>query len=252
VAAAIRVTDDRCFCALGDGCIPDEGMPVEAGSSRVAAEATYHGLAALPDRAAVARRVEPVGALQAIAMAQAVDRAETRLAELVAAATPLSDPRAGRVLHRAGLLAVDEALDCARAGRTLDDDGLAWLTLLLESLAVRDHAWESTDHEDWQLRFWLDATRRAHPDLVAAPASLLAFAAWRAGEGPLASVALDRALGSNPHYGLALLIRDAIQRGIGPEAIGPWPPAAPRRRRGSRGGRKRRARSGRVLLRETP
>jgi Domain of unknown function (DUF4192) len=47
-------------------------------------------------------------------------------------------------------------------------------------------------------------TRR--PSHVAAPASLLAFCAWQAGDGALANVALDRALDDNP---LAELFRKA-------------------------------------------
>ena len=36
--------------------------------------------------------------------------------------------------------------------------------------------------------------RRVEPAYVPAPACLLAFAAWRAGQGALARVAVDRAL----------------------------------------------------------
>jgi hypothetical protein len=51
---------------------------------------------------------------------------------------------------------------------------------------------------------------------VAAPASLLAFVAWQAGDGALANVALDRALADNPRYSMALLLREALDAGAPP------------------------------------
>ncbi|MBB5870942.1 hypothetical protein F4553_004321 [Allocatelliglobosispora scoriae] len=231
VGTAVRVTDDRCYCVLCDECMPPEGLLVGADRSRVAAEATFLGLGVFPDRDALVRSVGPIGGLQPIAMAQAVARADERLIALIESSATESDPFGGQVLRRAGVQAVDEAMAAAQADRLPDDDTLAWLTLMLESIAVRDHAWESTDRAPWQLRFWLDVTRRAHPELVTPSATLLAFAAWRAGDGALAGVALARALSYDPHYSLALLLRDAMQQGIGPEALGRWPFGSAKRRR---------------------
>lgn len=243
IGTAVRVTDDRCYCVLCDECMPPEGLLVATDSSRIAAEATFHGLGVLPDREALVRSVGPIGGLQPIAMAQAVARADARLLELIDSASTESDPFGGQVLRRSGVLAVDDAMAAARKDQQLDDDALAWLTLLLENIAVRDHAWESTDHAPWQLRFWLDATRRAHPELVAPCATLLAFAAWRGGDGALAGVALARALTHDPHYSLALLLRDAMQHGIAPDVLGPWPPGNTKR------GHRRPSRRGGVFLR---
>jgi hypothetical protein len=51
---------------------------------------------------------------------------------------------------------------------------------------------------------------------VAAPASLLAFVAWQAGDGALANVALDRALADNRRYSMARLLRRALDSGAPP------------------------------------
>jgi hypothetical protein len=51
---------------------------------------------------------------------------------------------------------------------------------------------------------------------VAAPASLLAFVAWQAGDGALANVALDRALADEPGYSMAQLLRQVITAGAPP------------------------------------
>ena len=50
------------------------------------------------------------------------------------------------------------------------------------------------EHHAAHARLWTDLTRRACPGYVAAPAALLAFTAWQAGNGALANLALDRAL----------------------------------------------------------
>lgn len=63
-------------------------------------------------------------------------------------------------------------------GQRPTDDEVAWLTLLLRHVPVRDFAWRRTTTDDWQLEFWSDVVRRAEPGLVAPPASLLAFTAW--------------------------------------------------------------------------
>ena len=223
VKAAVRVADGRCFCELCDACTPPGGIPFDPTTSRVAAEATVAGLAALPNRDAVADLVAPLGGPDAQAMTAAVARADTRLRELLDAARVPSDPAGGQALRAQGILAVDDAFVAARAGRRLDDDQIAWLTLLLHSLPVRDHAWQGTDHDDWQLDLWREVTRRAEPSLVAPSATLLGFAAWRDGNGPLAAVALERALLCDPDYSLAQLIWQAMFSGVPGTALGGWP-----------------------------
>jgi hypothetical protein len=72
------------------------------------------------------------------------------------------------------------------------------------------------------IALWSDLTRRARPDLVPAPAGLLAFAAWRAGEGTLATLALNRALEANPGYRMAQLLYQMVQAGLPPSALDDW------------------------------
>jgi Domain of unknown function (DUF4192) len=139
---------------------------------------------------------------------------------------------------RAGKAAVREALARGETGGRLTDDEVGWLTLLLAHRPVRDFAWQRTTPDAWQIALWTDVLRRAAPDLAAAPASLLAFAAWRSGHGALASVSLERALGADPRYPLALLLDDFLRRGLAPSTLDGWP-AVP-------GGRRRRRRPGRA------
>lgn len=51
---------------------------------------------------------------------------------------------------------------------------------------------------------------------MCAPATLLAFAAWQAGDGTLANLAIDRALQTDPGYSMALLLLRLFTSGIAP------------------------------------
>jgi hypothetical protein len=94
---------------------------------------------------------------------------------------------------------------------------------VLRRLRIRDDAWARMDpaHRHAHRRLWTDLTRRAQPGYVAAPASLLAVAAWQDGNGALANIALDRALADDPGYSMALLVRDALAAGAPPSSAAP-------------------------------
>ena len=83
---------------------------------------------------------------------------------------------------------------------------------------MRDDAWARMlpEHNAAHTRLWTDLTRLAQPGYVAAPASLLAFVAWQAGDGALANVALDRALADSRRYSMARLLRQALDSGAPP------------------------------------
>ena len=94
--------------------------------------------------------------------------------------------------------------------------------MLLLHIPIRDHAWSITEGADDEIALWSDLTRRARPDLVPGPASLLAFAAWRTGDGTLATLALNRALAADPSYRMAQLLHEAVQAGMPPSALDGW------------------------------
>jgi hypothetical protein len=78
-------------------------------------------------------------------------------------------------------------------------------------------------HRAAHQRLWTDLTRAAPGRYQAAPASLLALAAWQDGNGALANVALDRALAARPGYTMAQLLRMAIDCGAPPSKADPAP-----------------------------
>jgi hypothetical protein len=235
---ALRATDGRYWSyQCGNPlCCPTDGTPFDVSISEVAAMATLAGRAALPDRATFEAQLLPVGGAQRQAMRLATARARERLAGLAAAAVDAE--LAGRALTRAGAEAIAGAVERTLLGGRLDDDQVAWLSVLLAAIPVRDLAWEQITGPIEMLEahgdLWLDVMRRAEPGLRAAPGSLFAFAAWRCGDGPLARLAVERVLAEDPTYSMASILRDALDRGVPPSALIGFPYGPARRRRGRR------------------
>lgn len=227
VLDVLRVHEGRYWCMVCDDpfCCPPEGIEFDVAATAVAAAATYEGLVALPDRAALAASLAPVAGSAGIEPELAAAR--ERLAGLGSGGT-----RRRRAASRA---AVRDALDRCAAGGRLDDDEVAWLAVLLTEIAARDDAWQRMlavapipEHQ----ALWTDVVRRVPKQYVAAPATLLALSAWRSGNGSLADVAAQRALDAVPGYGLAEIIREAVGSGIPPSIFDTEPSSgrAPRRR----------------------
>jgi hypothetical protein len=216
VLDVLRVTDGRFWSYACDSldCCPAEGTPFDPVNGPIAAAAVVAGHVALPSRQAVQRRLAPLGGLARADMTRATARADQRLTELVEGA---ADPSGA--LRAAGVAAVDDALSRQRSGAQLDNDELAWLTVVLVYLPVRDHACEAVGGDlGVHVGLWTEVLRRAEPELSVAPATLLSFAAWRAGDGVIASMAVERALAADPDYALARLLAEVIAGGLPPQA----------------------------------
>jgi hypothetical protein len=209
----LRVEDGRYWSYVcGDEqCCPPAGVPFDLSAL---------GASALRDRADVAARVSSLGGITAESMRQATRRAEQHVTQLLGKVRKSS--RLGAIRHliaSEGLAAVKAMITTYRAGGKFTTDyQLAWMTVALRDLRVRDDAWARMDpaYLDAHRRLWTDVTRRAQPGYVAAPAALLAFVAWQSGDGALANVALDRALADDSRYSMALLLRQVITAGAPP------------------------------------
>jgi hypothetical protein len=213
----LRIEDGRFWSYLcaDETCCPPEGVPVDPDASTVPAAATAAGLIALPDRRELELMLEPIGMER---IRQATLRAERRLStwakegpgtvpdRIAAEGVPLIRVIIDRALAEADPPSYDEA---------------GWLGVLLISLRVRDEAWVRIDeaHLDTHIRLWRHVVSRVAEPYVAAPACLLAFAAWRAGEGALANIALDRALAADPDYSMARLLHELFISGLPPWSV---------------------------------
>ncbi|GIH16351.1 DUF4192 domain-containing protein [Rugosimonospora africana] len=232
VREALRVRRGRFWrldCDRPEASCPAEGVAFEPSTSPVTAAAIYAGLAVLSGRDALAQMLAPVTGPAAEAMAEASATARLFLVDLAeatareAAGAGLSDQARRERLTRAITDAADDELRHAqhryRAGQAVEDTHAARLGVLLALPAVRDAAARSTGRQEWQIQMYSDLVRRADPDFVAAPATLLALCALQAGNGALASIAVDRALEAEPDNRFAQLLAQAVAVGIDPDTV---------------------------------
>jgi hypothetical protein len=217
----LRVEDSRYWSYLcaNPACCPADGTVFDYPSHPAAAAMTVAGLAAYPDRDAVAATLAPLTGAAAWSMDQAIERACVKARSLMDRAQRKGPGNPLRLVISQGRRAVREAIGVYRGGgRITDADTFAWLAVSLVHLAVRDDAWARMvpEHRQAHLALWADIVRRTDGPWLPAPASLLAFTAWQAGDGTLANIALDRALTAGPGYSMALLLRDILAAGIPP------------------------------------
>ena len=217
----LRVEDSRYWSYLcaNPACCPADGTVFDYPSHPAAAAMTVAGLVAYPDRDAVAATLAPLTGAAARSMDQAIDRACRKAQALMDRAQHKGTGNPLRLVISQGRRAVREAIGVYRGGgRITDEDTFARLAVSLVHLAVRDDAWARMipEHRQAHLALWADVVRRAEGPWLPAPASLLAFTAWQAGDGTLANIALDRALAADPGYSMALLLRDILAAGVPP------------------------------------
>ncbi|GAB7049235.1 DUF4192 domain-containing protein [Catenuloplanes indicus] len=214
VGRQLRVADGRFWCYLctDEGCCPPEGRPFDAEAAEVRRRA---GFDVFTSREVLVASVAPAGDE---GMRVATVAADRRLEELAARTPPGAGPLLGEI-RRAGARAIGVAMARHRAGGTLDDDEAAWLSVLLAHTPVGEHALERAAAAGWQVQLWADLLRRARPELAAMPAVLLAYTAWRTGQGALAAVAVDRALESDPSLGIARLLDAVLTDGVPPSEL---------------------------------
>lgn len=180
----------------------DPGTAYDVSAHPFVAQAVLHGLVTLRSREELVASLDPdpagVAEVRAALGAGTALEAEQRAAEATWAAA---------LVRR-----------CAATGSRPDAAEVARLLGGLRDLAVRDAAWmtitrpEATDH----VEFWRDVVRRTPPELLAAPAAVLGFAAWLAGQGALAWCAVDRSREADPAYHLAGLLAAALTSAVPP------------------------------------
>ena len=222
VVCRIRA-DGRRWWDLEDPCsgYDDVGQAYDVRSHPFMAQAVVEGDVVLPSRQALADtlvgddpdEVERVAALAG----DAVDRL---------AAADRSGPAAARRLDLEAVWVRRRVGRFVAAGERLDSHDVARLaTLTTVQVPLRDVAWAEISRVDAarHVDLWRDVVRRVPAELRAAPAALLAFAAWLAGDGALAWCAVDRSLQADPGYGLATLVARALEGAVPPTAWTPPP-----------------------------
>jgi hypothetical protein len=150
----------------------------------------------------------------------------TDLASIEAVARAARQAADDHPSHAAERHWVGSAVRRVLAGDRLDDTEVGRLLVACTKVELRDEAWLLMDRASAaaHVELWRDVVRRSPTDLLAAPAALLAFAAWLSGHGALAWCALDRCAEADPGYRMAGLVAGALEQALPPTA---WssPPA---------------------------
>ena len=207
VIDALRADGARWFPAVGTRPgVPPWGVPYDVSAHPFLARSVVDGRVTYPSR-------------EELRATLGGDPA--RIAGVVGALAALTgDPATGPGEARWGQDLVERHV---RAATSPDDPEVARLLRGMLETCVRDAAWAAITRESARehVRFWSDVLRRGPTPMLAAPAALLAFAAWQAGQGALAWCALDRCAEADEHYSLASLVAEALQRAVPPDA---WEP----------------------------
>ena len=205
------------YDAAAAGRAPGTGTPLPGGVSELEVATVATGTVVRGNRQALAAAIDPPPGHDPGAMAAACARVGVALSADVmdtgvepAAAESWAAVMAGLARCRPGA-----------GGGPLSDEDVARIVWGLRDGVVRDLALTLAlgDEPEAAEHLWNECTRRAPAPLDAAPATLLAVCAWLRGDGAMANIALDRALASAPGYGLAGLLRDALDACVTPHDL---------------------------------
>lgn len=201
VIDGLRTDGRRWFAVPGRAGVPAHGVPYDLATHPFAVQAVYEGRVVHGSRVELRATIAPDPA---------------RVGPVVAALAELTgDPPP---ILAEGAWARELVVRCTETGSPPDDREVARLLRGILEIRVRDAAWSSLRRECARehVSFWVDVVRRAPEALAAAPAALLAFAAWQSGQGALAWCAVDRSTDADPDYSLACLVAQALLDAVPP------------------------------------
>ncbi|MDT0320672.1 DUF4192 domain-containing protein [Streptomyces millisiae] len=238
VYEALFLSRDRywSYCCPGTGCCSGEGNELpQAGTSAMAAAATYAGIRVRGSLRELERRFAPLGQPEAARQARAFDAAAVALVPRMLGGTADALTVRGETVELAERLLTRfrrAALSSGRDDPSADpsDDSLltceeaARLVLGLQDRLARDRAaeWMEGPEAEVALRLWRALARRcvaAYEAHAAAPLTLAGWVSWSTGDELGARVALGRALEIDPEYVFARLLHQACNEGLDPEPL---------------------------------
>lgn len=224
---AIRADGFRWYdLECDDDCCPPEGRPYDLTTHPITAQSVLDGQVTFRNREALADSLIGTDTDDMDAVAEAADAAMRRFRAAAFHPLGMDEPEGARrhivaeghwVRDRVRrFLSEQEPLDVEEAGR---------MAVAMVNIQVRDVAWSemTRDNAGVHVELWRDLVRRVRLDLRAAPAALLGFAAWLAGDGALAWCAVERCQESEPDYNLARLLSQALAAAVSPSTWTPVP-----------------------------
>ena len=228
VVCAIRADGRRWYSldCTAECCAP-EGEPYDVTAHPITAQSVIEGHVTFRNRQELADSLVGTDTDGMDAVAEAADEAMRRFqsASRQPSGTTSTDG-ARRHLVLEGHWVRERVRRFLESREPLDSDEAGRMAVAMVSIDVRDVAWAEINRFNARahVELWRDLTRRAPLDLVAAPAALLGFAAWLAGDGALAWCAVERCQQAEPDYSLAGLLTQALVAAVPPSSWRPIPP----------------------------
>jgi hypothetical protein len=228
VLIGVRADGERWFCLAGcvGGCVA-EGTPYDVSTHPITVEAVVEGRVVHDSREALRDSLVGTDLDEIEAVTDAMEVALERMQ--AAGRHPLGpeNPSGLRAyLVQEGRWLQHRIRRFVQDRNRLDTHDVGRLLVAMVRIDVRDVAWTEITRPDARVHvdLWTDVVRRSPPAALPAPASLLAFAAWLAGDGALAWCAVDRAQEADPGYSLAALVAQTLACAMPPSA---WEPLTP-------------------------
>jgi hypothetical protein len=217
VVDALLVSGRRWWSYLcsDPACCPAVGRPLDDSSevaTSLSAAFALSGSSVLAGRNELASSIAFDVSLDAAAATRRVRSAARRAAAL--------EPVKCRDALRTLLDTLVDRLEDPRAEAT--DAEIASLAGLLHDVTARDELLVQAVpplRREGVLRVLRAAVRRTPPPHDAPLCTALAWFSYADGDGTMANLALDRALGSDPDYSLGLLIEASLERQLPPDAL---------------------------------
>jgi hypothetical protein len=200
-------------------CCPPEGtaLPTEVGPEvvRYRAESVARGSLIWPRRSDLEASIAAPGEESRQATAAVFDAVEAEFVHRLAAGD--AESLRTETVH----LFHDVHVRYRDGGGALEVETAARLAWGLHDIRTRDEiiGWSGGAQPGAFLALLADLVRTVPPPQDAPACTVLAWAAYRSGDGALAQCALDRATASDPAYNLALLLQHALDRAVNPARL---------------------------------
>lgn len=221
VVVCLRADGERWFSLDGcdDGCCPVDGTPYDVAAHEFTAQSVLDGQVTYRSRQELADSLVGTDPDATEAVGEAADEAMRRFQNAARHPLGMDAPDGARQhLVTAGLWVRSRVRRYVSTREPLDADEAGRMLVALVNIEVRDVAWAEISRKDARVHveLWRDLVRRTPLDLAAAPAALLGFAAWLAGDGALAWCAVERCQEAEPDYSLAALLTQALTSALDP------------------------------------
>ena len=200
-----------------EDCDP-AGYPYQTSDHHLAVvQAVAAGQEILPNRTALAAKLEPESGQRRVWLNQAAAQVAQRVAAALAT-------RQGLTVAEVGMADLTPTLDAVHARRGLTDGQALHLAVWATTIPVRDELWAliTPDSARDMVGVWSHVARCAPPWISPPSLCLAGFASWLSGDGALALIAAERALEIDPLYPLAGLLLRMLDAGMPPASWRPF------------------------------